>query len=66
MTENDLKSYGGDITPMEMYDALCGIRTVMLKDDIPKVEKGMNALNCLIEVVKRDFSLYEQLKEKYL
>lgn len=66
MIENDLKMYGGDITPIEMYNALCGIRTVMLKDDIPKVEKGINALNCLIEVVKRDFNLDEQLKEKYL
>jgi hypothetical protein len=66
MTGNDLKLYGGDITPMEMYDALYGIRTVMLKDDIPKVENGMNALNCLIEVVKRDFNLDEQLKERYL
>ena len=62
MTQKDLKSI---ITPMEMYNALYGIRTVMLKDGILKVKKGMNALNCLIEVVKRDFNLDKQLKEKY-
>ena len=65
MTDADLQQFGGDITPMEMYDALCGIRTVMTKEEVPEVPNAMKALNCLIQVVKQEFDLDEQLKDRY-
>lgn len=65
MTKADLDNYGNSITPMEMYDALCGIRTVMTKEEVPNVPNAMKALNCLIQVVKQEFSLEEQLKDRY-
>jgi len=65
MTNADLQQFGGDITPMEMYDALCGIRTVMTKKEVPEVPNAMQALNCLIQVVKQEFSLEEHLKDRY-
>lgn len=63
MTSEDLKNYGGNITPMEMYDALSAAQAYFNgKNIIPNI---MPTLNCLRYVVERDLDLEEQLKARY-
>ena len=63
MTRDDLKNYGADITPIEMYDALGEAQAYFNGTDI--IPKIMPTLNCLKQVVKQEFSLEEQLKDRY-
>ena len=63
MTDKDLQQFGGDITPLEMYDALLAAQAFFNNtNEIPNI---MPTLNFLRYVVKRDFDLEEQLKDRY-
>ena len=64
MTHEDLDKFGGGITPIELYDALWGASAYFTNTgthDIPKIHQ---ALNCLRQVVKDEFNLDEQLKDR--
>lgn len=63
MTREDLKNYGADITPMEMYDALTEAQAYFNGTD--KIPNIMPTLNCLKYVVKRELDLDAQLMERY-
>lgn len=63
MTKIDLENYGGNITPLEMYDALSEAQAYFNGTDI--IPKIMPTLNCLKYVVERDLDLTEQLMERY-
>lgn len=65
MTSDDLKNYGGNITPMEMYDALWGASAYFTNTGTHDIPKIMQTLNCLRQVVKDDFNIDEQLKDRY-
>jgi hypothetical protein len=63
MTNTDLQQFGGNITPMEMYDALSAAQAYF--NNTNKIPNIMPTLNFLRYVVKRDFDLEEQLKDRY-
>lgn len=67
MTRADLEKYGGNITPVELRDAIGTLRAFITKEEIDKIPKVMQALNCLYAVIYDDFKdeIDEALKERY-